>query len=81
MKAYELRKIDKTYNVHMQAWLNRLVDSTEKKGKEEVPVYKTFKDFFDYEAELKKVGNPENEKASPRMKKLARLASKVNKNN
>lgn len=47
--AYRLKTFEKANDMHHQAWLNSQVQSTNKQGK---PVYRTFKKFFDYEAEF-----------------------------
>lgn len=50
LKAFRLRRLDKEYDMHVQAWINQSVQATKTQGKKEVPVFKRFKDFFDYEA-------------------------------
>ena len=52
-KAYGLKEVDKANERHQLAWLTVSAGATRKDGR---PVYKKFKDFFNYEAELKKVG-------------------------
>ena len=49
MKGAQLRLLDEEHLIYKQAWLNRVVKRTETKGKKEVYVYGSFKDFFDYE--------------------------------
>lgn len=58
----------------MQAWMNHQVTGTTEKG---TPVYKSFKEFFDYESEIKTLNN-KKEKISPHMRKLAKIAARVN---
>ncbi len=53
MRAMELRQVDEEYRTHEQAFLTVVAKAT--KGKKGTPVYKKFKDFFDYEAAIKKV--------------------------
>lgn len=55
MKGAELRLLDEEHLIHKQAWLNRVVKRTETKGKQEVYVYGSFKDFFDYEKEYREI--------------------------
>ena len=58
MKAAALRRVDEAHKIHMQAWANRAVKAEKKAGKNKTkPVYRTFKRFFDYDAEIKKVRN------------------------
>lgn len=62
MKAYNLKRVDKEFDYHLQAWLSQQVQATEQRGKRSVPVYKTFKDFFDYEERVNKILEPEPKK-------------------
>lgn len=55
IKAYELKEIDKANERHQLAWLTVSAGATKKDGK---PVYKKFKDFFNYDAELKRLERP-----------------------
>ena len=82
MKAYNLARIDKEYDMHLQAWLHQMAKSTknvgtDKKPKHE-PVYKTFQEFFDYEKRLEEVQGTKKSVITPRMKMLARIAAKAN---
>lgn len=53
MRACGLRYIDEIERMHEQAWLNQKIQATKSvgsgKAKKEVPVYSTFKKFFDKE--------------------------------
>lgn len=49
MEAYNLRQFDTEFHLHELAWLNREVKAERKSGKKTKPVYRTFKQFFDYE--------------------------------
>lgn len=53
MKAADLRQVDDEYRTHEQAFLT--VVARARKGKRGTPVYKRFRDFFDYEAAVKKI--------------------------
>ena len=59
MKAYNLKRVDKEYDYHLQAWLSQQVQATEQRSKKSVPVYKNFKDFFDYEERVNEILKPE----------------------
>ena len=59
MKAYNLKRVDTEYDYHLQAWLSQQVQATEQRGKKSVPVYKNFKDFFDYEERVNEILKPE----------------------
>ncbi len=77
MKVYRLKDVDRNYDMHYQAWLNHQATATKKVGNDVVSAYKDFKDFFDYKKELKKIENP-TKTIDPRMKRLARIAKRVN---
>lgn len=77
MKAHNLSRIDKQYEMHMQAWLNHQVTATKEQGKKQVPIFKKFTDFYDYEKELKQLED-ENKSLNPQQKRLARIALLVN---
>lgn len=53
MKAISLRQVDDDYRTHAQAFLNVCAKAT--KGKRGTPVYKRFKDFFNYEDAINRV--------------------------
>ena len=55
MKGAQLRLLDEEHLIYKQAWLNRVVKRTEAKGKQEVYVYGSFKDFFDYEKKYREI--------------------------
>lgn len=76
MKAFQLARVDREYEIALQAWMNHQVTATDKNGK---PVYKKFKDFFDYEERVNAIYKPEPaRKLTPKMRKMARIAAKVN---
>ncbi len=55
MKAERLKQIDLDYRNHLQAFLNFSVKAEKKKGKNKsVPVFRKFKQFYNYEKELNK---------------------------
>lgn len=52
--AYHLRQVDREYEIHLQAWANWNVQAMKSQGKNKrVPVFKNFKQFFDYEQRVK----------------------------
>lgn len=55
MNSTQLKEVDRLRNSHLLAWLTVSAGATKKDGR---PVYKKFKDFFDYEKELRKVETP-----------------------
>lgn len=67
MKATQLKEVDRMRNRHLLAWLTVSAGATKKDGK---PVYKKFKDFFDYESELRKLQKPKTDKFSRLSKHL-----------
>lgn len=50
--AFALAEVDRANERHQRAWLTVSAGATKKDGK---PVFKKFKDFFDYEAEIAKI--------------------------
>jgi hypothetical protein len=78
MKAYRLKRIDKEYDMHLQAWLNNQVKATKEVGKKYVPVYDNFKSFFDYEARINEVEKPKK-RITPELKRMAKAALMANK--
>lgn len=54
MRAYRLQQVDRMFERRDLAWAIMIAKSVDKDGNY---VYKTFKDFFDYDEALKTVGN------------------------
>ena len=60
LRAWERERAYRDYDLHLQAFLNALAQSTKTVGKKSVARYKTFKEFFDLEKRLgKKEENPQ----------------------
>lgn len=78
MKAYQLKRIDKMHEMHLQSWLNHQVTATKEKGEKQVPVFETYKDFFDYEKKLEEIEQPKKKAISPKLKRLAQIAAQAN---
>lgn len=65
MEALELRMLDQDLHEHRQAFLNFAVQAEKKAGKGKTrPVYRRFKQFFDYDTELAKIKNRKKKKKS-----------------
>jgi len=47
--AYRLKRLDEQEIIHYQAWANKQVKATKKRGKYEVPLFDTFEKFFNKE--------------------------------
>lgn len=74
-----MQQVDKQFDMHLQAWLNHKVTATKEQGKDKIiPVYKTFKEFFDYQKELKEIEKTPQSKLTPQMRNMARIAFLVN---
>lgn len=73
MRAHRLKEIDKEYEIHLQAWTNHTVQATRRQGKNKaVPVYKTFKQFYDYEKYVRgAMGVRKTRAQEERLKKIA----------
>lgn len=79
MKAYSLSRVDKEYEMHLQAWLNEQVGATKTKGKESVRVYKSFNDFFDYQKRIEEIEKPKKEQLDNQHKRMAQIAARLNR--
>ncbi|MBO0473240.1 hypothetical protein JZO86_05940 [Enterococcus ureasiticus] len=55
MISYRLKRLNKSREIHEQAWANNQIKTTKKIGKKEVPYFKKFKDFFDMEKQEKEI--------------------------
>ena len=56
MEAVQMKEVDQDYRNHLQAFLNFAVRAEKKAGKNKSkPVYRKFKQFYNYEAEIRKV--------------------------
>lgn len=78
MRAFNLSEVDKKYYMHLQAWLNHQVTATEERGKKQVPVFKSFKQFFDFEKELKEIEGEKVKQITDKHRKAARYAALIN---
>lgn len=74
MEALELRMLDKSLHEHRQAFLNFAVKAEKKAGKGKTkPVYRRFKQFFDFDRELEKM---KDKKKPSRFAGVSRLLSR-----
>lgn len=56
LKAYELRQLDREYDIALLAWQVREIGAKKKSGKNAYKyVYDSFRKFFDYEKQEKKI--------------------------
>lgn len=78
MQAHNLAQVDKEFDMHLQAWLNHAVTATKEQGKNTVPVYKNFKEFYDYDKRLKETEGTKEKKLNPKLRRLAQMAARVN---
>ena len=62
MKAAKLKEVDRDYRNHLQAFLNMSVQAQKKKGKKSVPVFKEFRQFYNYEKAVKEAQKIKEEK-------------------
>ncbi len=76
MYAFRLSEVDKEYDMHLQAWLNHQVTTTKKGSK---PLFKNFKEFFNYEKQVKEIEEGLSEtNIKPQHKRMANIAAEVN---
>lgn len=78
MKAFQLERIDKEYDMHLSAWLNHAVTATKEQNKKQVPVYKKFEDFFNYKKRMEEIEGKKQSKITPQMRRMAQIAAKLN---
>lgn len=80
MYAYRLHQVDERQKMHQQAWLNHQVTMTKGQGDKQVPAFKSYKDFFDYDKEIKEIEKDllGSKKISDKMRKLAHIAKRAN---
>lgn len=65
MEAVDLMMLDRNLHEHRQAFLNFAAQAEKKAGRgKKKPVYRRFKQFFDYDKELAKVKNRRKKKKS-----------------
>ncbi len=79
-KAYRLKKLDEQELIYQQAWANWQVQATKQQGKKQVPIYPTFKKFFDkkkFENEILGIKNSDSKFNQD--SKLINLMKKANK--
>ncbi len=77
MHAYNLALVDENNRIHWQAFLNTLARSTKEVGKKIVPVYQTYKDFYDYEKEIERIEYRESEEEIRKKKVIANAMEMV----
>ncbi|MBM7542356.1 hypothetical protein [Amphibacillus cookii] len=80
MRAFRLQRIDDEYDMHLQAWLHQQVKATKEKGKRQVPVFQSFKQFYDYDKRIKEIERPIQKKVSlsTKQKNMAKAAYVAN---
>lgn len=76
LEALEYQMVDDECRAHRQAFLNFAVQAEKKSGKKTVPVYRRFRQFFDYEKELKKMRERKKKKRDPRFIGISKLLRK-----
>lgn len=75
MEAAQLKQVDNDYRNHLQAFLNFAVKAEKKAGKgKSKPVYKKFKQFYDYEDEVQKI--TKKDKGSSRFSGIGKFLKK-----
>ena len=76
-EALELRMLDESLHEHRQAFLNFAAQAEKpaEKGKTR-PVYRKFRQFFDYDKELKNLKSKKKKKADGRFSGIGKLLRK-----
>lgn len=76
-EALELRMFDESLHEHRQAFLNYAVQAEKPAGKGKTrPVYRRFRQFFDYDQELKNLKLKNKKKADGRFSGIGKLLRK-----
>lgn len=78
MKAHHLTCVDKEHDFHLQAWLGQQVGATKEQGDKNIPVYKTFEQFFDYKKAVEAITGPATKKVNNQHKRMAQVAARLN---
>lgn len=83
MKAHRLKEVDREYEIHLQAWANQVVKKTKMQGKDKiVPVYKDFKQFYDYDRRINEVlGTDKNHAQEEKLKRIAKRVQEYERGN
>lgn len=80
MDAVRLKIVDADYRTHLQAWLTFAAKAEKKSGKKSKPVYAKFKQFYDYEKELKKANSTDEPQTKSRFSGIGKYLKKESKN-
>lgn len=76
-EALELRMLDESLHEHRQAFLNFAAQAEKPAGKGKTrPVYRKFRQFFDYDKELKNLKSKKKKKADGRFSGIGKLLRK-----
>lgn len=79
IKAYRLSRVDAELDMHRTAWLYHRAGARKAQGKKEVPMYKSFKEFFDYDKAIALVEGKKESSLSDKHRRMARIAMQANK--
>lgn len=71
-----MKRADHQRDLHYLAFLNRVVQATDKKGNY---IYKEFKDFYDEKKVLESLDENKQDEKRLKREKMARIAERVNK--
>ena len=75
MKAVNLKRVDREFEIHLQSWTNNQVKATKKTGKTTKPYYKTFDEFYDYRNRIDEVKGIQKPKIDDKLLSLIGKAS------
>lgn len=76
IKASRLRILDREYELHKLAWITQQAGASKKNGK---PVFRGFKQFFDFEKAEKEVLAGKHKKPAPINKRIIQAMRKQKK--
>lgn len=78
MLAHRIKKQEITEELALQSWFNQSVQAVKKKGKEHVPKFESFDEFYDYETEFYRIFDEGYKKRSNKQPTLADLNRRIN---
>lgn len=79
MKAANLQRLDREYEIHLLAWQMNQAGATKQKGKKTVPYFSKFSEFFDYEQREKDIIQPVKKEKRSSFEQLVLRANSIRK--
>lgn len=77
MKAAAIKELNKERDIHLLAYLPEIAGQRKRQGKTSVPVYKNFKEFYDYEGRRKELLNEQPTKKEQKIRNIMIQANQL----